>query len=215
MSTPPHLLARWAHRDARLSELGFSSYGEFLKSDGWQRTKERFRESQMPQECICGDDDVHFHHLTYERLGRERLSDLMPLCRRCHQMVHALERRGDIGLDLEGLTLDEERAAAGRAFLTGEVLRLEHEREFSLREEQARILAMTYAARLTNAVKVAKSKRRDVSREVRLIGIILRKPVSPKRERFLTLRLRLIEEKAYDWEDWAEELRAPDQQQAA
>jgi 5-methylcytosine-specific restriction endonuclease McrA len=32
---------------------------------------------------------LQIHHRTYERFGRERLTDLVPLCRRCHRLVHA------------------------------------------------------------------------------------------------------------------------------
>jgi hypothetical protein len=70
-----------------------------------------------PQDCVlCGTSErIHLHHTTYERLGRERLADLVPLCHRCHSMVHELIRRGEIGLDLDlrGLT-SADRAAAYR-----------------------------------------------------------------------------------------------------
>jgi 5-methylcytosine-specific restriction endonuclease McrA len=32
---------------------------------------------------------VEVHHLTYERLGEERLTDLVALCRSCHEREHA------------------------------------------------------------------------------------------------------------------------------
>ena len=28
------------------------------------------------------------HHLTYERIGREDLSDLMGVCKPCHELIH-------------------------------------------------------------------------------------------------------------------------------
>jgi hypothetical protein len=34
----------------------------------------------------CGRRGTEAHHLTYERVGRERLSDLVLLCKRCHSM---------------------------------------------------------------------------------------------------------------------------------
>ena len=41
--------------------------------------------------------------MTYERVGDEELTDLTPLCRKCHAMVHELERRGEIALDFQGI----------------------------------------------------------------------------------------------------------------
>jgi hypothetical protein len=209
VNAPPHVEARWAQRDARLAELSFATYGDYLKSSCWARTKRRFRASQMPQECICGDDEVHLHHMTYERLGAESLSDLIALCRRCHEMVHELERRGVIGLGLEGLTLDEERAALGRAFLAQEVKRLERERAAALRETQAQVVALPFAVRVVRAAKAAEANRRDPRREVWFIGRLAHKQrfdPNPSREKFLTTRLRVLEEKAYGWDGWAAEL---------
>jgi hypothetical protein len=96
--------------------LGFASYSEYLRSSHWRDIQTRYRESDLPQNCYCcGDgESVHLHHKTYERIGAEDLTDLVPLCPRCHALVHVLERRGDIGIDLAGL-LDEARGAAHRA----------------------------------------------------------------------------------------------------
>lgn len=96
----------------RLAQMGFAarairitSYSDYLKSPHWREVKRSF------QDCYCcGDpEEVHLHHKTYERLGEERLDDLVALCPRCHALVHVLERRGDLELDLAGL-LDETRA---------------------------------------------------------------------------------------------------------
>jgi hypothetical protein len=69
-----------------------------------------YKASDRPQVCQCGSEDVDLHHLTYERIGAEEMEDLVALCRTCHQDVHVLEARGDIGLDLSGIE-SEERAA--------------------------------------------------------------------------------------------------------
>lgn len=37
----------------------------------------------------CGRSTArHVHHLTYNNLGHEPLSDLMPVCGSCHQAIH-------------------------------------------------------------------------------------------------------------------------------
>lgn len=72
--------------------------------------KARYRASALPQDCICGETErVQMHHVTYERVGEEALPDLTPLCPTCHAMIHALESRGEIGLDFSGL-VNEQRA---------------------------------------------------------------------------------------------------------
>lgn len=73
---------------ARLKSLGMN-YREYLASDHWKAKRQEYYQSDMPQHCIgCGKDRFELHHITYMRLGRELLGDLMPLCRECHQKVH-------------------------------------------------------------------------------------------------------------------------------
>lgn len=138
---------------SRLAALGFDSYRRYLGSAHWREVKERYRASDRPQECYCcGDPDkVHLHHKTYARIGAELLDDLVPLCRRCHSLVHVLERRGDIGLDLAGL-LDEVRAEQYAAARAAAVKRRQHE-YVEVREDHAsRQLAKSYVGRLRRAV---------------------------------------------------------------
>lgn len=102
--------ARGFRRSVALRQLGYRDYDEYLRSPEWAEVKRRYRASDLPQDCFCGETEgLHLHHLTYERVGREQLDDLTPLCPRCHSMVHVLERRGDIALDLKGL-VSERRA---------------------------------------------------------------------------------------------------------
>lgn len=110
--TVPATVARIRRRDrkVRLAEFGFPSYDAYLASGSWAATKEAFRRSDQPQDCFCGETDgLQLHHLTYDRVCEEAMEDLTWLCGRCHSLVHVLERRGDIGIDLKGL-VDTERA---------------------------------------------------------------------------------------------------------
>lgn len=69
--------------------LGRSDYQAYLRSDHWQRVKRRYRRSKMPQTCVvCGDPRYQLHHKTYERLGREHLTDLVALCELHHTRRH-------------------------------------------------------------------------------------------------------------------------------
>lgn len=63
-------------------------YRAYLQTEHW---KSKRKEALSHYGCICSKcnnygNDVH--HLTYERLWGERLSDLQVLCRDCHYAVH-------------------------------------------------------------------------------------------------------------------------------
>lgn len=77
----------------RLRDLGYSTYADYLASDHWQNVRRRYRESDRPQRCSCGAAGHSLHHLTYERLGRERLADLELVCDACHRRRHDKRER--------------------------------------------------------------------------------------------------------------------------
>lgn len=77
----------------KLQRLGFRNYAEYLASDHWRELRERYRASDRPQFCECGSRKVSLHHLTYERLGAERLTDLIAVCRDCHRKLHGRRKR--------------------------------------------------------------------------------------------------------------------------
>lgn len=79
-------------------------YDDYLKSDHWQRTRiQRLLQANINndwnliqcdrKECglyvplLCLD----VHHLTYTRVGEERMEDLAVLCRSCHGVVHGYQ----------------------------------------------------------------------------------------------------------------------------
>lgn len=99
-------------RQKRLRQLGYADYPAYLRSPHWQRIRALYKECTLePQDCICGaTEGLHLHHMTYERIGAENLGDLTPLCANCHNMIHVLEQRGEIGLDFRGF-VSERRAA--------------------------------------------------------------------------------------------------------
>jgi hypothetical protein len=71
-------------------------YDAYIQSKAWQQTRQRYLDSGQPIDCrVCGKawfSGMHFHHMTYERLGDERLSDIVPVCENCHTMIHRLQR---------------------------------------------------------------------------------------------------------------------------
>lgn len=196
---PKHVRERRNKRQARLLELGYKNYAEYLGAPHWQDVKDRYRSSNwLPQECICGDTDVHLHHMTYERIGEERLEDLTPLCRTCHTMIHTLEWRGMITLDFDGVW-DRDRAIAGRKLLLEATERRRAEMIQILRDEQEHILSLSFAARLMRAVDRARASHFDISSDVRLLRMLSH---NGAKDHILFRRLVAIERKAYRWPDW-------------
>lgn len=78
----------------RLKQLGHNSYDEYLESPHWKYIKGLYRQSSMPQTCIaCNKTKYDLHHRTYKRLGCEWKSDLVPLCRKCHEKIHRYQNK--------------------------------------------------------------------------------------------------------------------------
>jgi 5-methylcytosine-specific restriction endonuclease McrA len=77
--------ARWAmgYYIATLRQL---DYDDYLLTPHWQRKRAaKLRQSGYKCERCRYPYGLEVHHLTYEHLGCEPLSDLVTLCRRCHQ----------------------------------------------------------------------------------------------------------------------------------
>jgi len=73
------------------------NYYEYIMSDAWRRKRKAYWASNLRKDCfVCGckrQAGFHLHHLTYERLGNERLEDLVPVCEPCHVMIHNNEKK--------------------------------------------------------------------------------------------------------------------------
>jgi hypothetical protein len=73
----------------QLTRLGFSSYDQYLASEHWTNFRKRYCRSARPQHClVCQDRNFQLHHCTYDRLGKENLDDVVPLCSPHHDAVH-------------------------------------------------------------------------------------------------------------------------------
>ena len=71
-----------------------TEYDEYLQSDHWLETV-RIKRWVEGNKCeICGSPHkLQVHHLTYERLGRENLSDLQLVCEYHHKKIHNIDDR--------------------------------------------------------------------------------------------------------------------------
>jgi len=68
-----------------------NKYQSYLQSDDWQRKRTRVLQQRGAKCEVCGiKHRLQVHHLTYDRLGNELLSDLKVLCWACHEREHGL-----------------------------------------------------------------------------------------------------------------------------
>ena len=69
-------------------------YRAYIQSNAWRAVRERYWDSKMPKNCFgCNKPrhkGMHLHHRTYKNLGNERLMDLVPVCKECHEDIHYL-----------------------------------------------------------------------------------------------------------------------------
>ena len=67
------------------NDLG--TYEKYKKSPAWHRKRDAVIQRDGGQ-CVCGAQATEMHHKTYSNIGREPLSDLVMLCKKCHERVH-------------------------------------------------------------------------------------------------------------------------------
>ncbi len=67
-------------------------YKEYCLSERWQKMRTHWFNWWKCRCAICNehqdDTTMDLHHRTYERIGKEEFQDLIPLCRRCHDLYH-------------------------------------------------------------------------------------------------------------------------------
>ena len=72
---------------------------DYLKSDAWEKKRGEtfFYHGDKCEICFEGDwrdgKDINIHHATYKNIGQENcLTELVVLCRQCHDKIHKLRR---------------------------------------------------------------------------------------------------------------------------
>lgn len=71
------------------SFLGKELYLSYIKSKNWKLKKKKFLKSGFKINCWACDSNkkIEFHHRFYGRLGWEPMTDIVTLCKECHQEV--------------------------------------------------------------------------------------------------------------------------------
>ncbi len=66
------------------------AYEKYIHSTAW-RDKANQRLAMDNHICqVCGETASDVHHLTYDRFGNEEMSDVVSLCRKCHQKAEEI-----------------------------------------------------------------------------------------------------------------------------
>ena len=67
------------------------SYNRYLKSNKWKkkRLKVFSRDKNKCQHCNS-KNNLECHHITYKRVKKESISDLLTLCSSCHLKEHEI-----------------------------------------------------------------------------------------------------------------------------
>jgi 5-methylcytosine-specific restriction endonuclease McrA len=63
-------------------------YHTYLKSPEWKSLVSKIKSRDQVCQLTGSSDNLEVHHITYDRLGNEDLSDLVLLSRSAHQFVH-------------------------------------------------------------------------------------------------------------------------------
>jgi len=86
---------RWHKGDQ--AYLGKELYTSYIKSKNWKNKKKKYLSSGFKINCWACDSDkkIEFHHRFYGRLGWEPMTDVVTLCRECHQEVTEIYNKLD------------------------------------------------------------------------------------------------------------------------
>jgi len=72
-----------------------SQYAAYLESGKWKHKRAQVINAHHGRCLACGTkSNIQVHHLTYERIFNEDLTDLMPLCELHHSQVESAIRSG-------------------------------------------------------------------------------------------------------------------------
>jgi hypothetical protein len=67
-------------------------FNKYLKSDEWKHKRKLIMDFYNWTCQRCSNKATDLHHKTYENIFQEKFEDLEPLCRRCHNKEHNLNK---------------------------------------------------------------------------------------------------------------------------
>ena len=79
----------------KMADDSFKSmpYREYLKTNHWKQVREKAikKAGFKCQLCNSFSKFLNVHHRDYDRLGNERDTDVIALCKTCHEKFHDIE----------------------------------------------------------------------------------------------------------------------------
>ena len=89
---------RSSHWPCTINGTTFSSYKTYLKSDIWANRRAIFADGYEMRCGYCENTckKPNLHHLSYANIGHEKDTDLVWLCRTCHDCVHSTDYKGEL-----------------------------------------------------------------------------------------------------------------------
>ena len=89
INNPTPLSAPIWENPNKLKPKYYAEYNEYLNTEQWNEKKEHRLALDNNQCVLCfSTNSLHVHHVTYERLFDELPSDLMTVCKSCHETIH-------------------------------------------------------------------------------------------------------------------------------
>lgn len=80
--------------------MSFVNYERYIRSPEWDVVRRLALEHARYACQVCGapdgESELHVHHRSYERLGRELLCDVVVLCSTCHARHHGTKRNDEV-----------------------------------------------------------------------------------------------------------------------
>ena len=72
-------------------------YTEYLKSEDWDNIRKKVIHRAKGKCEGCADSGIMLdvHHLTYDRVGMELMTDLVALCAICHNTIHGKTEKSE------------------------------------------------------------------------------------------------------------------------
>lgn len=76
----------------KIPRLLLEQYTDYIQSQKWQRQRNN-RMAIDNNECkLCfSKAKLHVHHITYDNFGNEPMSELITVCKSCHEKIHGHE----------------------------------------------------------------------------------------------------------------------------
>lgn len=78
---------------------------EYLNSNEWKTLRSKILSTGCKCQCCNDQDAIDVHHMVYRNIVDVKVSDLVPVCRECHNLLHKAIRDGYISQRVQDLDI--------------------------------------------------------------------------------------------------------------